>query len=101
MARPTPSGRFLLLLVAMVMLALPGLVWSQDKTAGKKLRVMLYAGGPTREYQFVRNLFVAEQQAQRAELFLHLKGAAADNDVDADHVLKEFPDRLGVNVPGK
>src|SRR4029079_5690485 len=41
----------------------------------KKLKVLLFAGGPTREYQFCRRLFVNEVDKSRAELSIFLQVA--------------------------
>ena len=57
-------------------------------------RVLLFAGGPTREYQFCRNLFIGEQDKKRAELTICLQGvpAAAIQDVPAERLLADFPE---------
>lgn len=59
-------------------------------------RVLLLAGGPTREYQFCRRLFLDEQDRKRAELTICLQGvpASAIQDVPAERLLADFPERL-------
>ncbi|MBL8796198.1 MAG: hypothetical protein JNM56_20025, partial [Planctomycetia bacterium] len=66
----------------------------------KPLRVLLFAGGPTREYQFARRLFVNEEDKKRAELSICLqvtdpKGARVQ-DVPQERLLKTFPSFLRV-----
>jgi hypothetical protein len=62
----------------------------------KPIRVLLFAGGPTRDYQFVRNLFVRESDRKRAELSICLQIARPEivQDVPADRLLKHFPNYL-------
>jgi hypothetical protein len=62
----------------------------------KPLRVLLFAGGPTHDYQFVRSMFVREVDQHRAELSicLQLQRPGVVQDVPADRLLKRFPDRL-------
>src|SRR5205807_8806886 len=63
----------------------------------KPLRVLLFAGGPTRDYQFVRTMLVREVDAKRAELsiFLQTQRDGVVQDVAAERFLKYFPNRLG------
>jgi hypothetical protein len=66
----------------------------------KPLRVLLFAGGPTREYQFARRLFVNEEDKKRAEVSVCLqvtdpKGARVQ-DVPQERLLKTFPSFLRV-----
>jgi hypothetical protein len=67
----------------------------------KPLRVLLFAGGPTREYQFTRRLFVNEVDKKRAELSICLQVAdpkgARVQDVPTDQLLKSFPNILRVD----
>lgn len=60
------------------------------------LRVLLFAGAPTREYQFVRSLLVREVDRGRAELSICLQLAQAGivQDVPNDRLLKRFPNYL-------
>jgi RNA polymerase sigma factor (sigma-70 family) len=62
----------------------------------KPLRVLLFAGGPTREYQFVRSLFAEQVEQKQAELSICLQNAGANavQDVPAERLLKQFPTRL-------
>jgi len=67
----------------------------------KPLRVLLFAGGPTREYQFTRRMFVNEMDKKRAELSVYLqvtdpKGARVQ-DVPQERLLKAFPNVLRVD----
>lgn len=60
----------------------------------KPLRVLLFAGGPTRDYQFARTLFVRESDRKRAELSIYLQvGQAGERvqDVDPNRLLRQFP----------
>lgn len=63
----------------------------------KPLRVLLFASAPTREYQFVRSLFVRESDQRRAEVSIYLQLARPDivQDVPAERLLRRFPSRLG------
>jgi hypothetical protein len=65
----------------------------------KKTRILLWASGPTREYQTLRTLLVREVQASRAELSIFLQNEAgtagtAVQDVPPDRLLTKFPTRL-------
>jgi hypothetical protein len=61
----------------------------------KPLRVLLFAGGPTREYQFLRTLLVREKDAKRAELSIFLQNLGRDGndmqDVEPERRLGRFP----------
>lgn len=63
----------------------------------KPLRVLLFAGAATRDYQFVRNLLVREVDQGRAEVsvYLQLHREGVVQDVPNDRFLKSFPYRLG------
>jgi hypothetical protein len=68
----------------------------------RKLRVLLFAGGPSRDYQFLRTLFYREVQEKRLELSIYLQTAAerdVDQDVESERLLLHFPDRLGGDDP--
>ncbi len=68
----------------------------------RKLRVLLMAGGPTREYQFVRSLLYRETIHKRIDLTVYLQTAKEDHvdqDVDKERLLNNFPDRLGAEDP--
>lgn len=75
----------------------------------KELRVLLFAGGPTSEYKFLRSLLHREEAQKRVELSVLLQSAVVDGhiadhidlDVDKDHVLVHFPDKRGEPKPGE
>jgi RNA polymerase sigma factor (sigma-70 family) len=62
----------------------------------KQLRVLLVAGGPTKEYQFLRRLLVNETARKRAELSIFLQSGekGAVQDVPAERLLRKFPNVL-------
>jgi hypothetical protein len=62
----------------------------------KPLRILLFAGGPSHDYQFVRSLFVREVDQHRAELSicLQIQRPGVVQDVPPDRLLKRFPSRL-------
>lgn len=64
----------------------------------KPLRVLLIAGGPTHDYQFLRTLLVRESDQKRAELSVFLQNEGRDGravqDVAADRMLSRFPSFL-------
>jgi hypothetical protein len=62
----------------------------------KPLRVLLFTGAAGKEFQFVRNLFVREADARRAEVSVCLQAAREGvvQDVPADRLLRHFPDRF-------
>jgi hypothetical protein len=66
----------------------------------KPLRILLVAGGPSKDYQFVRTLFVREKDAKRAELSIFLQNEGRDGravqDVDPERFLNRFPTTLRV-----
>lgn len=55
---------------------------------GRKLRVLAIAGGPTREYQFVRNLLFRDESI---EIDTWLQTGQPGMSQDADRLLTEFP----------
>ena len=69
-----------------------------DKKPEKPLRVLLFAGGPTREYQFLRSFFVKQVDRKRMELSVLLQSGGREvvQDVPPDRLLKSFPPRLDV-----
>lgn len=70
----------------------------------KPLRVLLFAGGPTRDYQFARTLLVREAENHRAEVSIHIQNARPEvvQDVPEDRMLKEFPNHIAdVNDPNE
>jgi RNA polymerase sigma factor (sigma-70 family) len=67
------------------------------KAPEKPLRVLLFTSAPTREYQFVRTLFVKLDDKKEAELSICLQSGARGGvvqDVPAERLLKKFPTRL-------
>jgi hypothetical protein len=68
----------------------------------KPLRVLLFAGAATRDYQFVRNLLVREVDKHRAELSICLQSRyeGVVQDVEPERFLKSFPNRLGDDAGG-
>ncbi|QDT12990.1 VWA domain-containing protein [Planctomycetes bacterium K23_9] len=58
------------------------------EVVARKLRVLLVAGGPTREYRFVRNLLYRDKSI---ELDAWLQTGQPGMSQDADKVLTEFP----------
>jgi hypothetical protein len=65
----------------------------------KPVRVLLFAGGPTREYQTLRTLLVRETSQNRAELSICLqteggREGTGVQDVPPERLLSKFPTRL-------
>ena len=58
------------------------------EVVGRRSRVLLFAGGPTREYRFVRNLLWRDGDVQVDVL---LQGAPAGASQDADRIVDQFP----------
>jgi len=58
------------------------------EVVGRKLRVLTIAGGPTREYQFVRNLLYRDESI---EVDTWLQTGQPGMSQDADQLLTEFP----------
>src|SRR4029077_6514212 len=70
----------------------------------RKLRVLLFAGGPTREYQFLRTLLYREVTEKRLDLSVLLQTGREDHvdqDVEADRFLSNFPTKLGAGEVGE
>ncbi len=73
----------------------------------KPLRVLLMAGAASREFQFVRNMFVREMEKKRAEVSIYLQlppGALSKRnllvqDVPPERMLEIFPDRYDTDSP--
>jgi hypothetical protein len=68
----------------------------------KPIRVLLFASGPSREYQTLRTLLVREMDQKRAEVSIYLQtegGVAGEivQDVPPERMLTRFPDRLDTN----
>jgi hypothetical protein len=66
----------------------------------KPLRILLVAGGPMKDYQFLRTLLVREKDAKRAELSIFLQSEGRDGravqDVESERLLNRFPTTLKV-----
>lgn len=64
----------------------------------KPLRVLLVAGGPTHDYQFLRTMLVRESDQKRAELSVFLQNEGRDGravqDVPPERLLNRFPSLL-------
>ncbi len=70
----------------------------------KPLRVLLFAGGPSKEYQFLRTLLVREMDQKRVEVSIYLQGAKPDivQDVPNERLLRDFPNAIrDVNDPNE
>jgi hypothetical protein len=70
----------------------------------RALRVLLFASGATREYQFLRTILYREMLEKRMEMCICLQTGREDHmdqDVEPDRLLGDFPDRIGPNEPGK
>ena len=59
------------------------------EVVARKLRVLAIAGGPTREYRFVRNLFYRDESVQ---LDVWLQTGMQGMSQDADELLARFPE---------
>ena len=59
----------------------------------RKNRVLLFAGGPSREYQFLRNLLRRSELAKSGEITVDILLQSAKDGVsqDANEILDEFP----------
>jgi hypothetical protein len=62
----------------------------------KPIRILLFAGAPSHDYQFARNLFIREVDKKRAELSIYLQLARPEivQDVPAERLLTRFPTTL-------
>src|SRR5262249_15192042 len=65
----------------------------------RPLRVLLFAGGSNKDYQFVRTLFVRETDKRRAELSVYLQPAPGRSDVRQGIVQDVPPERLLTTFP--
>jgi hypothetical protein len=68
----------------------------------KKLRVLIVAGAPVRDYQFLRTMLAREADAKRMDV-ADLLQSGRDNVGGDDAIVRltEFPDRLGKDAPKK
>jgi len=66
----------------------------------KPLRVLIFAGGPSHEFQLVRRLFVREVACKRAELSICLQQSTENIafDVPPERLLGDFPELLEQNA---
>ena len=70
----------------------------------RALRVLLFAGGATREYQFLRTILYREMIEKRMEFSIYLQTGRDDHmdqDVEAKRLLEDLPSTIGPNEPGK
>lgn len=71
----------------------------------RALRVLLFAGGATREYLFLRSVLYREMIEKRMELCICNQSTSkedhVDQDVEPERMLKDFPNKLGANDKGK
>jgi RNA polymerase sigma factor (sigma-70 family) len=74
------------------------------KDPAKPLRVLLFAGAPTREYRFIRTLFVNQATRKQVELSICLQSGGPQvgigQDVAPEHLLQRFPTRLSTDEKG-
>ncbi len=61
----------------------------------RKLNILIVAGAPMRDYQFLRTLLVREKE--KFDIFLHFQPyqEGTVQDLDEKHMLDHFPDRIG------
>ena len=70
----------------------------------RKLRVLLFAGGPTREYQFLRTLLYREVIEKRLDMSVYLQSGKedlVDQDVESERLLHGFPNKIGADDAGE
>ncbi|MCI0681279.1 MAG: VWA domain-containing protein [Gemmataceae bacterium] len=70
----------------------------------KKLRVLLFAGGPNHDYQFLRTMLFRESLENRVDLSVLLQTGRLDHveqDVEKERLLTAFPDRLAEDPANK
>jgi hypothetical protein len=71
----------------------------------RALRVLLFAGSATREYQFLRSILYREMNEKRMEMCICNQSTSRedhiDQDVEPDRLLSDFPNKLGPNDPGQ
>ena len=77
----------------------------QVQVQKRKLRVLLFAGGSTREYVFLRGILAREMKEGRMELCVCNQSTGkeehVDEDVEPDRMLTDFPNTLGLNKGGE
>ena len=72
----------------------------------RRPRVLLFAGGPTRDYQFLRTLLAREAQERRLDLSVYLQTGSAKldgvaPDLPLERLLTHFPHRHGPEIDAK
>ncbi len=71
----------------------------------RALRVLIFAGGSTREYQFLRTILYREMVEKRMEMCIYNQQLGKDDHVDQDvppeRLLGDFPNRIGPNEAGQ
>jgi hypothetical protein len=101
MFRPIAAIGFSLAMIILTGPFLNGAGAADKKKTPPPLRVLLFAGGPTREYQLLRALLVRETERKRVELSIHLQPSSSKakrsgvlQDVPAERQLEAFPTKL-------
>ncbi|MER3414756.1 MAG: hypothetical protein C4297_00885 [Gemmataceae bacterium] len=64
------------------------------RVSERKLSVLLFSGGPTREYQFLRTLLAREKDKFDLAIHLQTLGTSAVQDIDPRRLLEQFPKKL-------
>jgi hypothetical protein len=71
----------------------------------RRLRILLFAGGATREYQFLRGILAREMKEGRMEFCICNQSTGkedhVDEDVEPERMLTDFPNTLGLNKGGE
>jgi hypothetical protein len=84
-----------ILAVSLTLLIVGAAAAAQEKTPkptdGTLLRVMIFAGGPTREFHFVRRLLLRDPKKVHLSICLQTASAESDLGVEPDGVLADFP----------
>jgi hypothetical protein len=88
--------------LALVLVCTVGSAHAEEKKPERKpVRVLLAAGGPATDYQYLRALLARETDEKRAEFSIYLQPASdgpragVDQLVPPERMLEKFPDRLG------
>lgn len=89
--------RVTLCLLFVAWLPATGMAQEPKKPLGpeRKIRVLLFTGAGSREYQFLRTTLFRAVADKRVELCLHNQTGHEEVDADVDRILRGFPDRLG------
>jgi hypothetical protein len=70
----------------------------------RKLRILIFAGGPSREYQFVRTMLYREAEENRVQMCIYLQNGQdeeIDQDVPKEQYLTRFPYKIGKTTDPK